>query len=49
MNGALVGALVGAYSGVSLLPKDMKEHLQNGVRIEGLATAMAETLWSAGV
>ncbi len=36
-HGALIGALIGATIGSSLMPTEMKDEVQNGVRLEGLA------------
>jgi ADP-ribosylglycohydrolase len=42
MDAALVGGLVGAYCGASFLPKDMRDQVENSVKIEAIATALAE-------
>ena len=42
INGAMVGALIGATIGSGLMPAEMKDNVQNGVKIESLAFKLAE-------
>lgn len=43
LNGAVVGALIGATMGASLMPLEMKDNVKNGVRIQSLASDLADT------
>lgn len=42
IHGAMVGSLVGATTGLALLPQDMKDQLDKGIMIETLALNFAE-------
>lgn len=44
LDAALVGALVGAYSGLPIFPQDMKDQLDKGPKVELLGIKLAERL-----
>lgn len=42
LNGSMIGALIGATIGSGFMPSEMKDNVQNGLKIETLAFKLAE-------